>query len=228
MFRTLTLNFVAVLSFAAALTIANDRTAQAVSVPGVTFTNTDYTFDSGFYSLGYEFTPNTNIYVTALGYYDRGGNGLAGPSQVGIFNQATTLLVSGASVTVPTGTGGTLVGNGPEGFYRYQTLTTPVLLTAGTTYRIAGETGSQTNYYAYQNYVGLAANPNITIGNGYYGSGSLTYPSNPSTYMGGQIFAGGNFLFEVPVPAPEPSSAMLLFGGASVLAMVRRRNRTRS
>lgn len=223
MFRTLSLNFVALLSLVAALVVASQNNAHAVSVPAVTFTNAQYTFDAGSYSLGYEFTPNKNINVTALGYYDHGGDGLAGPSQVGIFNQATTLLIPGASVTVPTSTGGTLVGNGPDGYYRYQSLTTPILLTAGTTYRIAGETGSNTNYYAFQNYVGFAANADITVTTGYYGSGSLTYPNNISPYGPNLIFAGGNFLFEVPVPAPEPSSALLLLGGASLLAMRRQR-----
>lgn len=65
------------------------------------------------WSLGFQFTTNTSLDVTALGFYDaaqtggsQGLSGCSGCGEVGIYNSTGTLLVS-ALVT----TSGTLIGD---------------------------------------------------------------------------------------------------------------------
>src|SRR6185437_4831895 len=73
-------------------------------------------------TIGFQFRTLETVSVSALGYYDDGGDGLLTPHNVGIFDsngvlQAATFLTSGT--TTP------LVGQ-----FRYQDIT-PVLLPAG-------------------------------------------------------------------------------------------------
>ena len=78
---------------------------------------------------GIEFVPWTDIEVTALGYYDDGGDGLKGEHTVGIFEKSSQDLV-GDTVTVDAGS--TL----KDGF-RYESIT-PVVLNGGTSYVLTG------------------------------------------------------------------------------------------
>src|SRR6202021_3946845 len=89
-------------------------------------------------SLGWQFTTNSAVDVTALGFYDAsttgGTQGLAGCvgcGEVGIYNSTGTLLVSGLVTTA-----GTQVGD----FYYVNVPLT--LLSPGQTYYVVAETGN--------------------------------------------------------------------------------------
>jgi hypothetical protein len=82
---------------------------------------------------GLEFVPWVDIEVTALGYYDEGGDGLVNEHTVGIFEKSNRQLVSD---TVTVDGGSTL-----EGAFRYEEIT-PVVLKGGTSYVLAGSTHS--------------------------------------------------------------------------------------
>jgi hypothetical protein len=62
-------------------------------------------------TLGWSFTTNNPIQITALGFFDLGGDGLATSHRIGLWDTDGNLLVS---ATVQTGNGNTLVGQ-----YRY-------------------------------------------------------------------------------------------------------------
>ncbi len=194
--------------------------ASSSPIPAVSFTGAAWS-QPGSFSLGFEFTLATDIKVTHLGYYDRGGDGLSVSAQVGIFDSATSSLVSGASITVPSGTGALLVGDGPQGYYRYSMLSAPVTLSSGATYRVAGV--STTNGYAYTGFTGLSSAAGITLGPGYYaGSTSLVYPGS-HTPFGNNIYGAGSFLF---TSVPEPVTLALLgFGLAGLALGIRRKAR---
>jgi hypothetical protein len=80
---------------------------------------------------GLEFVPWVDIEVTALGYYDAGGDGLVNEHTVGIFEKSSRQLVSD---TVTVDGGSTL-----EDAFRYEDIT-PVVLKGGTAYVLAGST----------------------------------------------------------------------------------------
>ena len=79
---------------------------------------------------GIEFVPWTDIEVTALGYYDDGGDGLQGEHTVGIFAKSSEDLV-GDTVTID--------GESKlEGGFRYEAIT-PVVLKGGTRYVLTSD-----------------------------------------------------------------------------------------
>jgi hypothetical protein len=59
-------------------------------------------------TVGWDFTVNENHDINLLGVYDAGGDGLAVATDVGLWNRGTNTLL--ASVTVPQGTAGHLLG----------------------------------------------------------------------------------------------------------------------
>lgn len=104
---------------------------------------TALTFDSGSgsqsadgNSLGWLFTPNTNITVTQLGFLNGVVTGGAAGTQhaVGIYDTVTQTLL--ATTTVANGAAG------DTSQFKYANLSTPLPLLAGTQYTIAGVTNS--------------------------------------------------------------------------------------
>ena len=77
---------------------------------------------------GWQFTPTTNIVVSALGFSDVGGDGLADNHLVGILRVSDLAVIASATIT----TNSTL-----QGSYRYASIS-PVLLNAGVAYQIMG------------------------------------------------------------------------------------------
>jgi hypothetical protein len=137
---------------------------------------------------GFRFQPNSDIRVTALGYYDRDQDGLALTHAVGIFDVATQTLLASTNV----GPGAAL-----DGLFRYSPIVA-LYLTAGQSYMVVGfHPGSATDDLAAQNPAGFAIAPELTYG-GYF----LNFDPNLSfvdTADNTQFF-GPNFQFEVPEP----------------------------
>jgi hypothetical protein len=194
-------------------------------VPVLDFTsvNPSDNFTNGAWSLGWSFTTNVSISVTALGYYNAtltgglfGLDASCNCGEVGIFNSAGNLL-SSAQVTS---------SDPVTGFFNYQAIT-PLQLAGGQTYYILAETGSSDYTWGVN---GLTVSPNITFGSdAYISSSTLAFgtSSQGRNVADGGGFFGPNFLDSpASASAPEPST-LLLFGTVSVamLGAVRLRRR---
>lgn len=78
--------------------------------------------------LGWQFTANTNMTVTSLGYYDAFQDGFFNDHEVGIFRVSDQQLLAATDVTTD---------DPLEGFFRYAEVN-PLNLIEGETYFIAG------------------------------------------------------------------------------------------
>ena len=163
------------------------------------------------YSLGYSFTANTNLNVTALGYFDDGG--LRETHAVGLYDSNGQLL---ASTTVD--------GKGTQqGYFSFDSIS-PVTLTAGKTYEVMGNSGLIDGYSF--DTLGFTVDPRITFLNDEYAQGNTLQFGNGSENIlaaDGGAFFGGNFLSTSATVTPEPSSMLLLTTGATALAGAARR-----
>jgi hypothetical protein len=105
--------------------------AQAQAAPRSALIQSGYDPAQGissatFYTtVGWEFTPQNDIWVTDLGFFDLGQDGLNISHDVGIWDQDQHLIVS---ATVSGGTAAQLIGE-----YRYASVA-PLLLQAGRTF----------------------------------------------------------------------------------------------
>jgi uncharacterized repeat protein (TIGR01451 family) len=109
---------------------------------------------SGDFTLGYAFTPDTDITITAVRHYFG--------TKISIWTDTGVLLVSQPVTSVP-------------GTWVETSLATPLALTAGTTYRVAAYTGVGGNYY--YSFDGLQTFANGTIDQSYNGSTDV-FPNN--------------------------------------------------
>lgn len=171
--------------------------------------------ESSVWTLGFQFTVNSPISITALGAFDYAQDGFAQAQQVGLWSNDGTLLAS------------TFVDNSDplEGFWRFHDIV-PLALTVGQTYRVASQGGE--GYTFYTN--GFTVAPEITfifdcwhyVGNG--SNDPLYFPESSDSIgasQGGALF-GGNARFS-PGAVPEPASIALIGGGLLFLGVLRRR-----
>jgi len=113
--------------------------------------------ETGGTTDGWELVPWVDVEVSALGYYDDGGDGFLNTHTVGIFEKSTKRLVT-AKVTVDS--------QSPlRGRYRYESIPT-VLLKAGTSYVVAGTSFPPTDAVR-RDPKGLAVAPEIRYMTGY-------------------------------------------------------------
>lgn len=120
-------------------------------------------FNGGPYTIGFEFTPSTNIFITHVRHYSG--------TKVSIWTDTGTLVVSRAV-------------NSINGKWVETPLATPVRLNAGTRYRLGGFNGTDANPW----YFGGSLPPVFefgTIGNGYYADGDAfpIFDLGSSLYM---------------------------------------------
>jgi hypothetical protein len=92
------------------------------------------------YMQGFDFTPSTNLLLTALGFWDHGSDGLPRAFQVGLWETASQTLLDSVMIDNGDPIDGSLVVNG--GSWRYETLASAVPLTSGVQYTIAFQVGS--------------------------------------------------------------------------------------
>ncbi len=172
--------------------LGNQTTPYWGSSPGYTLT------------LGYSFTPNTNLTVTHVRYYFG--------SKVSIWTDSGTLLVSTNVTSVP-------------GTWEETALSTPLQLTAGNTYLVGVFVPDSAPYY-----VGIEVTNvfvNGTIDQNYYGTGDafptysypdqwfvdLTYIINTSQPVGVTPPVSGNFtngIWSGDITVLEPATNIIL------------------
>jgi uncharacterized repeat protein (TIGR01451 family) len=112
----------------------------------------------GNQTVGYSFTPNTDITVTAVRHYFG--------TKVSIWTDAGVLLRAQPVASVP-------------GTWAETPLATPLVLTAGTRYRVASYSGDD---YIYQRNSGVGTFPNGTIDANLFVGGD-GFPVNPSSTL---------------------------------------------
>lgn len=227
-----------------------------VQTPAVGFASGAYgvednAADSGVssFTLGFEFTANSPVFVTSLGFFNdpsfdprtpfnsvalgpplTGSYSYRGSHQVGLFQvipgagglPESGLLLASATITA-TGT--------PQGDFLYTTIA-PIALVAGRQYVLAGVTGAADPYvFNVQDSSGASAmttSAAITYGQDRYTVGStLTFPG--STDAGSEPgFIGPNMLTS---PVPEASTFIslgLMLSLAALGMRARRRSRLSS
>ena len=219
-----------IIGFTQNATGVEDNAADTTGSPG----NSTGAGVPASYSLGFEFTANSNVFVTSLGYYTDPGYAGANfvnlsPAQsgapsydesheVGLYQViAATGIVPATVVQIASAT----VGNGStrSGDFGYTQITAPVALVAGGDYVLAGVSGADDPYvydvqdYSQPNNSGLTVDPAISYTQDRYaGSATLVYPTltDPNSEAG---FFGPNLQFTNNLPvsaAPEPSQFTIL------------------
>jgi len=154
-------------------------------------------------NLGLVFTPNANISVNALGFYDTPG--VTTGEMVGIYNSSGSLITS-ANVGM----------TGLFDSYFWQSIT-PVTLVAGQQYTVDAETGG--NPFSHDGFP--IFNPLITYGFDTYNlNSSLSFPT---TTGAAPNFAGPDFSI-APSAVPDGGLTALLLGmSVASLGFVRRK-----
>lgn len=191
----------ALLLAAAALVPSQAKAGSAA----IDFTS-EFDYTNNNWSLGFQFAANSNITVSALGFYDDLGNGITGNHDVGIWTDGGVLLAS--TTVLPTD----VLSN----HFRYHSIA-PLNLMAGQTYRIAAVTGSDN--YAF-GLGGFVVDSQITFLNAAYntttiGSGLLDFPDQLQETDG---YFGPNMMISPTTSAvPEPASMTMLGLGVAGL-----------
>lgn len=207
----------------AALGIAASARADS---PALSF-STDGGYINGFTgTLGWQFAVNTDVTLTAFGFYNNGGP-IATSHEVGLWDLSGNLLASGT--VGPSGTGTTV------GFFDYSP-TTSYLLKAGTSYVIGTNlTADDFFYYAPSS---VTTDPRLSYVQEQYdvnGTSSLSFPQTSDFLANGYGYFGPNFLVASgntggggnnggdPVPEPSEWAAMGVLGLGLAGLVVRKR-----
>lgn len=185
--------------------------AQAAAID---LTEIIFEYDGSTWTLGWKFSVTAPTSVEALGVYDSGQDGLAGPAQVGLW------LASGGAplvqTTIAAGTEATL-----DGHFRFAPVNSTAL-TPGIEYIVGAHLDSDATSLFGGNGI---VDPRVSVIDARYstlGSG-FAFPDQTDPGTDGAAFLGGNFqLTAVPLPA-----AAWLFGsgliGLGSMARVRLR-----
>ena len=189
----------------AAVLLAALCAATATATPVVTFDeNSGASALNQNQSVGWQFDVLESLTVTALGWFDEGGDGLSVEHRVGIWDPSGTLL---AFVDVPAGTLATLDG-------QFRVISIPALvLTPGVGYIVGGENFVENGErLAFD--VDHVLDPRVLFFDATFsnlGSG-FTRPTSFSVAETG-FYGPGFSVLAVSTGVPEPSTLLLLGAG---------------
>jgi len=186
----------------------------AMAIPALNFVDFDPAIVADARNIGWEFTTNSEVTITHLGFFDFQSDGLAMAHEVGIY---TSLGVLVGSATVGPGTGTTLIDR-----FRYAEVSSPLSLAAGQTYVISAYTDPLDPSAAFAS--GVTTHESITYG----GSHTWDAPADVgriNTFGATSSSFGPNF--QVAGAVPEPSTIVLFSAGLVGLIGVRRVSRRR-
>jgi hypothetical protein len=200
----------------ALLTMGLAPLAQA-QTPALTLDNmTGETLINPPFTLGFEFTANTALNVTALGLFDDSQDGMAERHEIGLFDSGGTLL---ASTILGAGTAAPLTNQ-----FRYADIA-PVTLTAGQNYRIGAVFASGADPLIFPGAASnFATDPGVTFVAARFAFGSTL--ADP-TISGGDLpsYFGPNFKIGTSA-VPEPGTYALIASlGLSGIGVLARRKR---
>lgn len=202
-------NRIPLLAFSAALMLAVSQLQAAVLITNAG--TAALTTAGNNQTIGTLFTVGASgLSVTSLGIWDEGANGLTDSHAVGLWDSTGTLL---GSVTVPSGTGGTLSNS-----FRYAALGTPVTLTAGQSYTLGAyyANGSADRYRTNSTTPTFSTDVSSPFARWILNS-SLVRPTNTAL---GEAYVGPNLEYGV---IPEPATWALFAAGLSTILVLRRR-----
>lgn len=190
--------------------ITSSQAAAFITSPG-NGSITDFNFGI---TVGSTFTVgSSNLSATSLGIWDENGDGFVASHDVGIWDSSSMLI---ATVTIPSGTSATLVGE-----FRYIDLVSPVILTQGQSYHIGAFFGPNpdTDTFRSNGGTGVTFSSDFnTIGYGYAGGSSLA--DFTVTGAGANPYVGPNLQYTA---VPEPATAMLFMVGGATWFLLRRK-----
>ena len=156
--------------------------------------------------VGFNFTVNTNISVTQLGWYGEAVGGGDTP-WVAIYNTANSTAALASITTGYTTTPG----------WQYQSLGTPITLTTGNTYQVVATLyWTQKFNPASFTYAGEINAVGFTTPGGWSGWGTPVMATNGTTSTPS---IAANFKYDV---VPEPSTCALLLMGLGAALLYRR------
>ena len=220
--RIITITSITALLACGAFTLSADTTAYVV--PAGTVGN-QFLPRNEPQSLGLDFNVNSSIFITSLGVFDSGSDGLSSILTAHIYDRDTHLSL--VEVTFTPQAPGTLVGGS-----RFLTLDNPLMLPAGFHGVIAVDYLTSSNE-GNGNRRTSAGNWTTDDGGGlisFVGSGRIGYSSGNGPVFPGlvdqspsaDVYASGTFTY---VAVPEPSTVALLSLGVGGLLFALRRNR---
>ena len=177
--------------------------ASMAQAAAIDLTEIIFEYDGSTWTLGWKFSVMAPTSVEALGVYDSGQDGLAGPAQVGLW------LASGGAplvqTTIAAGTEATL-----DGYFRFAPVSSTAL-TPGIEYIVGAHLDSDATSLFGGNGI---VDPRVSVIDARYstlGTG-FAFPDQTDPGTGGAAFLGGNFqLTAVPLPA-----AAWLFGSGII------------
>ncbi len=236
MFSTRLFGSASALGLAFSLLSLHPAAAQTPAIgfaPGYTGFESNAAYDlsdpAGSYSLGFTFTANSPVYVTALGYfsdpsYNSSTTSFTDSHQVGLYQvdpgaSGTGTLVASTVVTNAS------TANGP---FVYQTLLSPLQLIAGDNYVLAGVTGPTDPYiFDVQDINGnsaLLVDPAITYGQDrVVTSDTLVFPGSTDAISEPGYFGPNMLTSPVPEASTTTSFGLLLGLGLAGLGLNARR-----
>ncbi len=183
--------------------------SPAFAFQGLSLSGVGPSTGSGDFSIGYRFQVGaSDISVNSLGFLDVEQDGLQTAHNVGLYNDAGAQL---SQVSVDSGTSAPLIG-----FFRFATIT-PITLTAGQIYRVAGSFQFGTDAFA-SNLV-ITNDPAITVLNqlALEPGPTLAFPTNLSaTTVGGADIQFTSAATAVPFEF-EPTAGLAILGGGWLL-----------